>query len=128
MRRWYVALTFLLLLSGSGWAQSLQVDSVGYLPATGYYLIYGRDSLGGWQLRELLTSEEYFRAWALRQSGEVFYEKGRVPHSVALPQRPKLGLTANGYLSLNLSQTITEEDNPLLPVGLRKRRHFLLLP
>lgn len=128
MRRWYVALAFLLLLSGSGWAQSLQVDSVGYLPATGYYLIYSRDSLGGWQLRELLTSEEYFRARALRQSGEVFYEKGRVPHSVALPQKPKLGLMANGYLSLNLSQTIEEEDNPLLPVGLRKRRHFILLP
>lgn len=128
MRRCYVALTFVLLFWGSGRAQSLQTDSVGYLPATGYYLIYSRDSLGAWQLRELLTSEEYFRAKALQQTGEVFYEKGKPPLPKPLPQRPKLGLKANGYLSLNLSHTTTEEDNPLLPVGLRKRSHFTILP
>lgn len=79
-------------------------------------------------MRELLTSEEYFRAKALQKTGEVFYEKGKPPLPPPLPQRPKLGLKANGYLSLNLSHTTTEEDNPLLPVGLRKRSHFTILP
>lgn len=128
MWHWWVALTCVCLWQVGASAQQVVADSVAYLPKSGYYLIYQRDSVGGWELRELLTSEEYFRATAMGQGATYFYQKGQAPPPVSLSVKPRLGLVARGFLSLNINNTVTEEDNPLLPVAMHRRSHFMVEP
>ncbi|MDO5017536.1 MAG: cell surface protein SprA [Porphyromonas sp.] len=129
MRLWRLAVVALLwLFFIEGWSAEAQSDSVAYLPKTGLYIVYHRDSLGTWRLREVLTPEQYYRARGERLLKEGMYRAGLPPAPQPLKMPPKLGLTANGYVTLNINQTTIEEDNPTLPVGLRKRSHILIDP
>lgn len=62
------------------------------------------------------------------QGATYFYQKGQAPPPVSLSVKPRLGLVARGFLSLNINNTVTEEDNPLLPVAMRRRSHFMVEP
>lgn len=46
MWHWWVALTCVCLWQVGASAQQVVADSVAYLPKSGYYLIYQRDSVG----------------------------------------------------------------------------------
>lgn len=126
--RWRYVVLLLLLSSLSGSAAVWQPDSVAYNAQGGYYLLYGRDSVGAWQLRQLLRPSEYYQLRAEQLTANRFYQLGKPTKAVPLKPRPQLGLKANGYLTLNVNNTTIEEDNPLLPLGLRRRSHIEIRP
>lgn len=121
-------LVLLLLSSHMGSAAVWQPDSVAYHTGGKYYLIYQRDSIGAWQLRELLTPSEYFRTFTERSNVSRFYQLSKPPEDTPKRAKPRLGIKAHGYLNFNINNTIIEDDNPLLPVALRKLNHIELKP
>lgn len=126
--RWRYVVVLLLLSSLAGRAEVWQPDSVAYNPQGGYYLLYSRDSVGAWQLRQLLTPSEYYKIRGEQLAGNRFYELGKIATPLPTKPKPRLGLKANGYLTLNINNTTIEEDNPLLPLGLRRRSHIEIRP
>lgn len=126
--RW-IWVTLLLLAVGRAEARSIAPpDSVTFFPKGPYYIIYAQDSTGLWQIKELLPPDLYLQREAQRIMGKGFYQLGKPTSKATKRVPPRLGLKANGYLNLNLRQTIIEEENPLLPINLRKRSHLLIDP
>lgn len=120
--RWQrILLTLLLIaLSMTAMAQQWSRDSIAYQPSRDLYLIYQRDSLGAWQLRNVLKGDEYLRERLDTLNWSRFYSLNK--HKSLQPkERPPLKLQANGYLRLNLNNTTITDDNPAIPVGLRRR-------
>lgn len=126
--RWRYIVLLLLLLSLVRRSEAWQPDSVAYNPQGGYYLLYSRDSVGAWQLRQLLTPSEYFQIRTEQLTGKRLYELGKPVSPLPAKPKPQLGLKTNGYLTLNVNNTTIEEDNPLLPIGLRRRSHIEIRP
>lgn len=97
-----------------------QEDSIRYEPGTEHYLLYRRDSVGQWTLREIWDRGTYLD-YRARRMGLTPYTMGGARKSV-MPQRPpQLSLTANGSISLSLSETRIEDDNPALNSMMRRR-------
>ncbi len=128
MRWWRIVggLLLIILSMAKGWASP--PDSVAYHPEGPFYLIYQRNDDGTWLLKQLLTPDEYYRAQARVAMGEGFYRLGKSPKVATNKPKNTLGLKANGYLDLNISQTVIEEDNPQIPVALRRRSYMVVDP
>lgn len=116
---------FLWVLLGE---KSLAVpsDSVAYHPRSQNYILFRKDSLGTWQLHQVLSREEYLekrrqiignRHFRNRNQQLFLVEEQKTKEQ----KKPNLSFNIHGTLSLGLSQNIEENINPSLPIDLQKR-------
>lgn len=124
----YLLLLWTLGLSMTVSAQSRSQDSVAFQPRGNFYLIYQRDSVGLWQLRELLTPEEYLEKRSNELTHSHFYNQGKTTENAIPPPHKGLGIKTNGYVTMNINNTIIEDNNPSLPIHLRKRSFIEIRP
>ncbi|MDO5036462.1 MAG: cell surface protein SprA [Porphyromonas sp.] len=102
-------------------------DSVAYNPKLDSYLILQRDSLHRWTLHRVLSRHEYLELRRQRMGVQHFMERNRSAWEAgeSVERRtPRLTFDIKGDINLGLSNHLEENDNPTLPVALRRRRYI----
>lgn len=117
-----------LLRIGEG-VEALLRDSISYHPKTGLYFLYRRDhaNSGRWEIEKVLNHEEYLKYL----EGRLLETPPRLlPQKESTPSRQStkgLDLRAVGDARMTLSGSVIDDDSPLLPISMRKRRYVDVL-
>lgn len=100
-----------------------QNDSIRYEPKLGHYLLYERDSIGQWKLKQVWDREGYLSHCARKWRGEDYsaFGKRRLCSEGKVKSPGELSLVTNGTLSLSLSETRIQDENPALNSMMRRR-------
>ena len=118
------------IVPGVLFGQSLEPagDSVAYHPRTKLYFIYQRDSLLSWHLSKVLGQEDFLKYREQRLLSEEPFPADDTPKAhAAKATPPRLTFRATGTVSLRVGGTTIEDDEPSLPVSMRRRSYADML-